>query len=147
MTRSTKDALTISENLQDAGANLAFIDMHLDTSSPYGEAFYTIVAAFAQMYRKNISQRTRSAMRRRQANGERMSNRTPYGWQRDPSNPALLAPEPDEQDVIKWIVSEHDMGKGLRTIGRGLWEEGIRCRGGNWHHSTITKILVRAGRL
>lgn len=68
--RSTIDALTIAEKLRMRGVSLKIVKLNLDTTTPEGELFYTMLAAFAQYERRILSRRTRegvSAARRRGA--------------------------------------------------------------------------------
>lgn len=145
LSRTTKDALLVADDLQAAHAHLAIISLQIDTTTPVGEMIYTVLAALAQMQRKQTAARTRAAMLRHQQNGRRMSKRTPFGWQPDAVNHALMVRDEDEQAIIAWILEEHARGKGMRTICRELTEEGITCRGGAWYHQTVKAILRRSG--
>jgi DNA invertase Pin-like site-specific DNA recombinase len=156
------DARAVSKRLENADANLAILQMRVDTTTPYGKLFFTIVAAFAEFYREDIPQRTSKAMLRHQAHGRRMTRTDycPYGkmpdWDgpmheaSDESGKKVLRPAqlvdcPEEQAVIDRICLEHEEGKGLREIARLLDAEGITCRGRRWHHSTIKAVLSRIG--
>lgn len=143
LARNTRDAIEIVERLQAAGANLAFLDMKLDTSSPTGRCFFTILAAFAQLYREQIAVRTSAAMLKHQAAGRRMSDRAPYGWKKDPANSAFLVTDPHEQNIIEWIRDKAAQGKPQRQIARALDSQQITCRGHLWHHTQIDRILKR----
>jgi DNA invertase Pin-like site-specific DNA recombinase len=63
--------------------------MRVDTTTPYGKLFFTIVTAFAEFYREDIAQRTSKAMLRHQAHGRRMTrmDNCPYGKMPDSSGP------------------------------------------------------------
>ena len=52
LARNVDDARAISKRLEKAGANLAILQMRVDTTTPYGKLFFTIVAAFAEFYRE-----------------------------------------------------------------------------------------------
>lgn len=147
LARNTRDAMEISERLERAGANWASLHEKIDTSTAMGRFVFTVMSALAQLEREQIAERTRDAMRRHQANGRRMSDRTPYGFTRDPQNAALLIEDPDEQRVIQRIVELHREGHRLRQIGRTLEETGDLCRGSVWYHSTIKNILKRVGEM
>jgi hypothetical protein len=164
LARNVDDALAISKRLEKAGANLAILQMRVDTTTPYGNGklFFTIVAAFAEFYREDIAQRTSKAMLRRQAHDRRMTRTDycPYGKMPDMNGPmhegvdengnkvlrpAQLVDCPAEQAVIDRICLEREQDNGLREIARLLDAEGITCRGRRWHHSTIKRILSRIG--
>ena len=146
LARSTRDAVAISDRLRGCGADLASLHETIDTRTSMGRFFYTVMAALGELEREQISERTRDAMLRHQANGRRMSDETPYGWVRRADNPALMEEELGEQDVIRRIVSDRQTGMKFREIARGLMESSISCRGrAKWNHGTIQAILRRAG--
>lgn len=60
--RSTVDAILTAENLRHRGVNLRIVSMFVDTATPEGELFYTILAGFAQYERRIIARRTREGM-------------------------------------------------------------------------------------
>lgn len=58
LSRSTKDMLELVEIIKEKKATLQILDMKLDTSTPQGEFFLTIIAAIAQLERQTIRERT-----------------------------------------------------------------------------------------
>lgn len=143
--RSVRDALLYAQELNDAGANLSSLHEQIDTTTAMGRFTFTLFAALAALEREQTVERTREAMLRHQSAGRRMSAQTPYGWRVDPENAALMIADDEERAVIEQIVRFRAGGHGLRVIGRKLAKRGIDCRGGAWHHTTIKKILERAG--
>jgi hypothetical protein len=99
-----------------------------------------------RVLRERIRRRTSEVMRQRQARGQRMSQEPPYGWQVDPRDPSRLTEVPAEQAVYRWIVEAWGGGRSLREIARRLEAAGLPCRGRRWFHSTIRRILRRAGK-
>lgn len=69
LARNTRDALEIAERLQGAKADLASTTENIETRSPVGKPFYTLMALFAQLERAQIAERTKVSMRQHQANG------------------------------------------------------------------------------
>jgi len=61
--RSTIDALTHTKQLQERGIQFQVVTMNIDTSKPLGEFFFTIAAAFGQLERRTISERTKEGLR------------------------------------------------------------------------------------
>lgn len=58
LSRSTKDMLELVEVIKQKGASLKILDMNVDTTTPMGEFFLTIIAAIAQLERQTIRERT-----------------------------------------------------------------------------------------
>ena len=156
LARNTKETIEIAERLHKAKANLCSVTEKIDTSTAMGSAFFQIIAVLAELERKQISERTSDAMRHHQANGRRMSSRTPFGWRSDPDNPARMLPDEYELEVIEKIKSLRERGNSFRIIADYLtecnWEpRPIRKKfkgrtvevKGKWHFGTIRNILSR----
>ena len=95
--------------------------------------------------RLRIGRRTSAAMLARQDAGRRVSSIPPYGWTTDPVRPWRLTPQPEEQQVVQWILGEAAAGKSFREIARGLDAAGVPCRSGRlWSHQTVSAIVRRA---
>ena len=62
LSRSTKDLFEIIDVIKSKGAKLQILDMNIDTSTPMGEFFLTISAAFAQLERQTIVERTKEGV-------------------------------------------------------------------------------------
>ena len=58
LSRSTKDMLELIETIKTKGASLKILDLNIDTNTPLGEFFMTIIAAIAQLERQTIKERT-----------------------------------------------------------------------------------------
>lgn len=70
--RSTVDAITELEKLKKRGVFLRILNMQLDTSSPLGLFFYTVVAAWAVLERQTISVRTKEGLAAARERGKRL---------------------------------------------------------------------------
>jgi len=70
--RSTIGVLDAAEQLAKAGIELVSISEQFDTTTPMGKMFFTIIAAFAQMERDLISERTKAGIAAHKARGGRM---------------------------------------------------------------------------
>ena len=60
--RSTFDALGQEKKLRKRGVKFQVLSLNLDTGTPEGQLFFTIVAAFAQYERQCLSRRTKEGM-------------------------------------------------------------------------------------
>ncbi len=90
--------------------------------------------------RERLSERVRSAMRRKAVKGE-VLGRPPYGYRAGLRHRLEVVPE--EAAVVRYIFRMYTQeGLGIRLIARRLNEEGYRTRrGGNWSMVTIRDIL------
>ena len=58
LSRSTRDMLELVDTIKSKGAFLKILDMKVDTNTPLGEFFITVVAALAQLEQQTIRERT-----------------------------------------------------------------------------------------
>lgn len=70
--RSTMGVLDAVQSMERAGIKLVSLNESIDTASPMGRMFLTICAAFAQMERDLISERTKAGIAAHKARGGRM---------------------------------------------------------------------------
>jgi site-specific DNA recombinase len=116
--------------------------------TPEDELVRRILQALNEYERKVIAARTKASMLRHQANGRRMSDKTPFGMIRDPDDHLRMVECPEEQEIISKILQWHEAGQSFRAIARTLEDSGILCRDhAGWHHSLIQNILKRQGAL
>jgi len=72
MGRSTLDVLKAVEGFEKRGIELLIVKQKVDTTTPLGKMLLTILAAFAQMERELISERTRAGMAAAKAQGRHL---------------------------------------------------------------------------
>lgn len=140
LSRSIGDLDRIAKELTRRGAALASITEPFDTSSPFGEAMMNMLGVFAQLQRRMIVDRTRSAMQQHQKNGRRMGSVCPTGM-RDNCIPGHMEPEPAELDGLRRARELRALGLGWRRIARTITAEGYTYRGGAWCHTTLFRHL------
>lgn len=139
--RDAEDALRQSRLWDRAGIALHIIDWGgatLNTASAMGRMFLTMSAAFAELEKNLISERTISALthkkRHRVAYGP-----TPFGYDR--VGDRLIECE-REQAVIQMIRGWSGEHWSLHKIARELNDRGISGKaGGKWHASTVRYVL------
>jgi len=128
LSRSLLDFTRLMATAQKQSWALVALDCNVDTSSPTGEAMASMVATFAQLERRLISQRTREALQVKRAQGIRLG--------RPPVVPKA---------VVTRIRRERDRGASLRAIANGLNRDEVpTAQGGKeWYAATVRGILAR----
>ncbi len=141
--RNTQDALNTSQDFDKRGVALCSISQQLDTSTPMGKFFFTITAAYAEMERCMIAERTREGLRHTRLQGKQVGCKTPYGYDLIDGR---LVPNASEQAVILMVNEQHAAGMGTRKIARLLMEQGITTKEGkaNWQALQVQRLLNRA---
>jgi DNA invertase Pin-like site-specific DNA recombinase len=118
------------------------VDLHgepVDTSSPTGRFFLTILAAMAEMERGLISERTQMGMDYLRATQKKFT-RSVFGW--DVTNDGSLVPNWNEHNVIdymRWMLS---LGVTATAIAKELNKQGIKGKlGGKWYGSSVLNTV------
>lgn len=140
--RNAADALTQTEQWDKARCALHVIDMGgsaIDTASAMGRMFFTMTAAFAELERNMISERTKSALGHKKASSRAYTRITPLGFDR--IGDALVRNE-SEMETVRLILRMRSEGRSLQAIARALNEAGAATKqGGLWYAVTVQKAL------
>lgn len=139
--RDAVDALNQSRGWERRGIALHLIDLGgqaLNTGTAIGKMFFTMTAAFAELERNLIGERTSAAMAHKKSRREVYSP-TPYGWDRDGDS---LKRNATEQRVIERMRRMRGDGLSYQAIAATLNTRGVRAkRGGRWHASQVHYVL------
>lgn len=140
LARSTKDTLSISEQLDKTGADLVSLSEKIDTTGAAGKMMFRMLAVLAEFERDVIAERTKSAMNHKKTIGEVYSP-TPFGFQA--INGKLQKVE-SEALVVSEILAMRDQGSTLKDIANSLNDRGIEGKkGGRWFPSTVRYLIQR----
>ncbi len=140
LTRSVVDLGALIETYFAPGkAALLSVSEQIDTRSAAGRLVLNILASVSQWERETIGERTRDAMKHKQAQGEYIGGHAPYGYQLVDGE---LVADPIEQDVIRQAKELRDSELSLAAIAKRLDERGIRARNGKVFAATQVKRLV-----
>lgn len=130
LSRSVLDFASLMQQAEHDGWAIVVLDMNVDTSSPSGEMMANVVAAFAQYERRLISERTKTALAVKRAEGV-----------------VLGRPRSVPADVRQRISRMRTKGMSYQAIADAL-NEGSVARGqsgARWHASTVHYITQRVG--
>src|ERR671912_971141 len=116
LARSTKDLLDILDTIERAGAHLRVLGDPIDTSTPVGRFFLTLLGAFAEFELSTIREHTRSGLRAAKARGRVGGN--PALRQRDPD--AIRRMAEARRDNHRAELVEAAMRAG-GTVGANSW--------------------------
>lgn len=144
--RSASDCLNSVETWDKRGISLHVLSLGgqtIDTSTPTGKFFITIMAGAAELEKNLIRERCSEGRRNRKAQSKRVGE-IPFGYDLE-ADGKTLTPNPDEQIILTLIHHLHGRGLSLRMIADELNRRHIRPKKGlKWNHTTVRSILRRA---
>jgi len=139
--RDAVDALTQTRAWDKQGVALHLIDMGgqtLNSRSAMGRLFLTMTAAFAELERNLIAERTAAALQHKKRHRQAYSP-TPYGFTRKGDS---LKANPAELAVVKKVQGWRKRHWTLRKIAGELNKRGIPTKTGKtWYASTVRYLL------
>jgi site-specific DNA recombinase len=141
LARSTKDAISIAERLEKAGADLVSLTEKIDTTSAAGKMIFRLMAVLAEFERDLVSERTKAALAHKAEKGERIGE-IPYG-SRLAADGIRLLPDDKEQATLIDLRTMRERGMSWQKIADALNERGIPTKKGRtWTWQTARKIAA-----
>lgn len=137
--RCVVDTLSSIQLMNDNGITFHSLSENIDTSSPNGRFFLTILSSLSQLEREITSSRVKDTLHGLKMTNKPYSNDM-YGY--DKLNGSLVVND-TEQKMIKKIMKLHKLGYSIHEIVKYVNSKGFKTkRGGKkFYYNTIKCIL------
>ena len=140
LTRKLVDMEWLIELFEKKNVELVSLKENIDTSTPQGRFFVSIMILIAQWEEDTIVDRTRRGMQESARQGNYAKPKVPFGYYRDPENTKKLLIDEEQAEVVKYIftsIAENNMTP--FTVAKRLRINHVLKR--RWTDATVLAIV------
>ena len=139
--RSAYDFVHTMTLLQAKGVSFTSLDLGLDSSTPIGRCVFTIMAAFAELEREFIRERTSTGLRQKRKSGKPIGMHAPTGWRKVGTKEAsYYLPDHAEREQVDRMSEMRKGGASLEFLTLEM-KRVVRTNGSRWNINSISRAL------